>query len=118
MLGLRAVHGFFSSCGEPASHCAGFPCCTAWALGLLGFSSCSSQALECRPSSYGAQAYLLQRIWDLPGPGVVQVLPALAGGFFTTETTGEPCLPQFDHGHSGKEYMKKKNKCKHKLSLN
>ena len=38
-----AVHGFFSSCGErgllrscgtPASHCSGFSCCRAGALGM------------------------------------------------------------------------------------
>ena len=26
-------------CGTLASHCGGFSCCRAWALGLMGFSS-------------------------------------------------------------------------------
>ena len=63
-------------CGARASHCGGFFCCRAWALGArasvvaacgfsscgtwalehVGFSSCGTQALECRLSSYGAQA--------------------------------------------------------------
>ena len=29
-------------------------------------------------------------MWDLPGPGIEPVSPALAGGFFTTESPGEP----------------------------
>ncbi|KAJ8786092.1 hypothetical protein J1605_006672 [Eschrichtius robustus] len=35
-----------------------------------GFSSCSSQALECRLSSCGTQAQLLHGMWDLPAPGL------------------------------------------------
>ena len=47
-------------------------------------SSCSSQALERRFSSCGTQAYLLCGMWDLPGPGLESVSPALAGRFLTT----------------------------------
>ena len=53
----------FSSCGERASHCAGFSCCGAQALGAPasvvvahGLSSCGTRALERRLSSCGAQA--------------------------------------------------------------
>ena len=28
--------------------------------------------------------------WDLPGPGIKPVSPALAGGFFTTESPEKP----------------------------
>ena len=49
-----------------------------------GFSSCGSQALERRLSSCGARASLLCGMWDLPGPGLEPVSPALAGGFLTT----------------------------------
>ena len=28
-------------------------------------------------------------MWDLPGPGIEPVSPALAGGFFTTEPPGK-----------------------------
>ena len=50
-------------CGARASHCGGFSCCGAWALGMLatvvrvrGLSSCGSQALEHKLSSCGAWA--------------------------------------------------------------
>ena len=62
-LGLHCCTWAFSSCSEwggvtlccgaQASHCGGFSCCGAWALGMrtsvvvaCGVSSCSSQALE------------------------------------------------------------------------
>ena len=65
--------GFLSSCGERqgatlrcgvwASHCGGFSCCGARALGTWAsvvvahrLSSCGSQALERRLSSCGARA--------------------------------------------------------------
>ena len=32
-------------------------------------------------------------MWDLPGPGLEPVFPALAGGFFTTVPPGKPCKP-------------------------
>ena len=42
--------GRLSGCGAQASHCGGFSCCRAQALGM-GFSSCRSQALGHRLSS-------------------------------------------------------------------
>ena len=33
---------------------------------------------------------MLQGMWDLPGPGMEPVSPALGGGFFTTEPPGKP----------------------------
>ena len=53
VLGLCCCTGFFSSCGKRgllsscgvlASHCGGFSCCRARALGCLGFSSCGTWA--------------------------------------------------------------------------
>ena len=83
------LRGFFSSCGERgplsscdthASHCSGFSGCGAGALGE------PASAVAARgPSSCGAWASLLCRIWDLPRPGIKPVSPALAGSFFTTE---------------------------------
>ena len=77
-LGLRCCAWAFSSCSERASHCGGFSCCGAWALGTRasvavahglsscgswasvvvarGLSSCGSRALEHRLSSCGAWA--------------------------------------------------------------
>ena len=83
-------------CIVRASHCGGFSCCRARALGARaavvvarGLSSCGSRALECRLSSCGAQAQLLRGMWDLPGPGLEPVSPALAGRFLTTVPPGK-----------------------------
>ena len=35
---------------------------------------------------------MLHDMWDLPGPGIEPVPPALVGGFFTTEPPGNPCI--------------------------
>ena len=68
-----------------------------WALGARAsvvvarrLSSCGSQALECRLSSCGTWAYLLCGMWDLPGPGLEPMYPALAGRFLTTAPPGKP----------------------------
>ena len=90
-------------CGARASHCGGFSCCRAWALGAQAsvvvarrLSSCGSRALERRVSSCGAQAQLLRGMWDLPGPGLEPVSPALAGRFLTTAPPGKSLsLPLF-----------------------
>ena len=55
----------------------------------VGFSSCGSWALEHRLSSCGAWALLLRGKWDLPGPGLEPVSPALAGVFLTTAPPGK-----------------------------
>ena len=85
-------------CGVRASHCGGFSCCRAQALGARasvvvarGLSSCGSRDLENRLSSCGAQAQLLRGMRDLSGPGLVPMSPALAGGFLTTAPPGKPC---------------------------
>ena len=95
VLGLHAV------CGLPLSHCS---CnsllprvgCGAWLCGMqasvvatCGLSSCGSRALEHRLSSYVSRAQLLQGMWDLLGPGIKPVSPALAGRFFSTEPPGK-----------------------------
>ena len=49
-----------------------------------GLSSCGSRAVERRLSSCGTLASLLRGMWDLPGPGLEPMSPALAGGFLTT----------------------------------
>ena len=77
--------GLLSGCDVQASHCSGFSCCWAWALGPKGFSSCSSRALGYRLNSYGVAVLLLCGMWDLPGPGIELMSPTLAGRFFTTE---------------------------------
>ena len=80
-----------SECGAQAfaSPCGGFSCCWAPALGRTHFSSFGAWAVKPRLSSCGARAYLLHGIWDLPGPGIKPVSPAL--GFLTTESPRKPC---------------------------
>ena len=53
-------------------------------------SSCGSQALEQRLNNCDTQAQLLHGMWDLLGPGMEPVSPALAGRFFTTEPPEKP----------------------------
>ena len=84
-------------CGAWASHCSGFSCCGARALGVrasvvvaCGLNSCGSRVLERRLSSCGARAQLLRGMWDPPGPGLEPVSPALAGRFLTTAPPGKP----------------------------
>ena len=43
-----------------------------------------------RLSSCGSRAHLLRGMWDLPGPGLEPVSPALAGRFPTTAPPGKP----------------------------
>ena len=83
-------------CGVRASHCGGFSCCGARALGTQasvvvarGLNSCGFWALERRLSSRGAQAQLLRGMRDLPRPWLEPLSPALAGGFLTTAPPGK-----------------------------
>ena len=72
-------------CGARASlHCGGFSCCGAWALGTQ-----ASVVAACGLRSCGTWAQLLRGMWDLPGPGIEPMSPALAGGFLTTVPPGK-----------------------------
>ena len=82
-------HMGFSSCGTRAS-----------VVVAHGLSSCGSRALECRLSSCGPGAQLLRGIWDIPGPGLEPVSPALTGGFLTTAPPGKSHY-RFLHKHPG-----------------
>ena len=63
-----------------------------WCTGCrcTGLSSCGSRVLESRLGSCGARAQLPLGMWDLPGPGLEPMSPALAGGFLTTVPPGKP----------------------------
>ena len=86
--GSLLVRGFFSSCGEQELLFS----CGGWACHRGGFSFCRAWALTaaCGLSSCVVWAWLLYGMWDLPGPGIEAVFPALAGRFFTTEPPGKP----------------------------
>ena len=57
--------GAILGCSARVSHCGGFSCCGTWNLDHSGISSCGTQAL------------LPPSMWDLPGPGIKPVSPAL-----------------------------------------
>ena len=82
-LQLRRM-GVTLCCSVWASHCGGFSFCRAWALGMW-----ASVVVALRLNSCGTQAQLLRGMWDLPGPGLKPVSPALAGGFLTTAPPGK-----------------------------
>ena len=99
MHGLSLV---VASGGHSSLRCSGFS--SRWPLllrstGALGarasvvvvhgLSSCGLWGLERRLSSCGTWASLLHDMWDLPGPGIEPVSPALAGGFLTTVPPGK-----------------------------
>ena len=84
-----------ASGGYSLLQCVGFS--LRWLLLLrstgsrrVGFSSRGSGALERGLSSCGAWTLLLRGMWDLPGPGLEPVSPALAGRFLTTAPPGRP----------------------------
>ena len=68
--GMRAF-SVVESRGDSSLCCTGF--LLRWLLSL---------------QSYGAQASLLHSMWNLPGPEIKPVSPALAGGFLTTGLPG------------------------------
>ena len=83
-----------ASGGYSLLRCTGFS--LRWLLLLrsmgsrrAGFSSCGTRALEHRLSCCGARAQLLHNMWDLPGPGIKPVSPALAGRFLSTAPPGK-----------------------------
>ena len=59
-------------------------------------SSYGSRALEHRLSSCGTWAQLLRGMWDLPGPGLEPMSPALAGGFLSTAPPEKSLMKHFE----------------------
>ena len=86
MLGLRFCVRAFSSCGERG------PLFIAvhWPLTVAASLVVEHRLQTCRLSRCGSRAQLLRGMWDLPGPGLEPVSPALAGRFSTTAPPGKP----------------------------
>ena len=86
VLGLRFCARAFSSCGKWG------PLFTAVCGPLtIADSLVTEHRLQTRRlSNCGSRAQLLRGMWDLPGPGLEPVSPALAGGFLTTAPPGKP----------------------------
>ena len=57
-----------------------------------GLSSSSFLALEHRLNSWGTRALLLSSMWNLPGPRIELISPALVGGFLSTVPPGKSSL--------------------------
>ena len=64
-------------------------------LQVHGLSSCDLRALERWLIRCGAWTQLLRSMWDLPGPGLEPMSPALADGFLTTVPPGKPLVFTF-----------------------
>ena len=78
--------------GCSLSQCTGFslqwlPLMQSTGSGCTGFGSCST-----RGSSCGTRAQLLRGMWNLPGPGIEPVSPALAGGLLSPVSPGKFCF--------------------------
>ena len=85
--------GLLSSCGAWASHCSGFSCCRAWALGLQASEAAAGGLRSC-----DAWAQLLHSMWNLPGPGIEPLSPTPVGSF----------LPLYHHGSPTQGIIKRK----------
>ena len=97
MLGLRFCARAFSSCGErePLFIAVRGPL-------TIAASFVAEHRLQMhRLSNCGLRAQLLCGMWDLPGPGLEPVSPALAGRFSTTAPPGKPYLCCFKRHRFG-----------------
>ena len=72
---VAVSRGLLSGCGAGASHCGGFSCCRACALGCLGFRSCSFWAPEHRLSCSAARGILQDQESDTRDPKCRHGLP-------------------------------------------
>ena len=85
VLGLRFCARAFSSCGKqgPLFIAVHGP------LTIVASLVVEHKLQTHRLSNCGSRAQLLRGMWDLPGPGLEPVSPALAGRFSTTAPPGE-----------------------------
>ena len=91
VLGLRFCARAFSSCGKwgPLFITVRRP------LTIVASLVAEHRLQTHRLSNCGSRAQLLRGMWDLPGPGLEPVSPALAGGFLTTAPPGKPLSKTF-----------------------
>ena len=85
VLGLRFCARAFSSCDK------WWPLFIAVRGPLTIAASLLEHRLQMRRlSNCDSRAQLLRGMWDIPGPGLEPVSPALAGRFLTTAPPGKP----------------------------
>ena len=63
--------------------------CTGFSLGWLLFMQSTSSRVS-RLITWGEWTYLPHGMWDLPGPGIELMSPALSGRFPTPGAPGKP----------------------------
>ena len=86
VLGLRFCARAFSSCGKRGPLLIAVRGPLTVAASLVAEHRLQTRRL----SNCGSRAHLLHGTWDLPGPGLEPVFPALAGRFSTTVPPGKP----------------------------
>ena len=86
VLGLRFCARAFSSCGKRGPLFIAVRGPLTVAASLVAEHRLQTRRL----SNCGSRAQLLHGMWDLPGPGLEPMSPALAGGFLTTAPPGKP----------------------------
>ena len=100
VLGLRFCVRAFSSCGKWGP----FFIAVCGPLTIVASLVAEHRLQTRRLSNCGLRAQLLRGMWDLPGPGLEPVSPALAGGFSTTAPPGKP--PRLNFKGTGTEARK------------
>ena len=86
VLGLRFCARAFSSCGKRGP----LFIAVCGPLTIVASLVAEHRLQTRRLSDCGTWAQLLHGMWDLPGPGLEPVSPALAGRFSTTAPPGKP----------------------------
>ena len=71
-LSLVVVSGCYSSSGAQASHCGGFSCFWARALGRADFRTCSTWDQQLQPLGSRTQAQKLRCLWEKAGWDVLR----------------------------------------------
>ena len=105
MLGLRFCARAFSSCGERGPLLIAVRGPLTIAASLVAEHRLQTRRL----SNCGSRAQLLCGMWDLPGPGLEPVSPALAGRLSTTAPPEKPHKVHFIDKRSGTSIEFNKN---------
>ena len=95
VLGLRFCARAFSNCGKWGPLFIAVRGPLTFAASLVAEHRLQTRRL----GSCGSRAQPLRSMWDLPGPGLEPVSPALAGRFSTTAPPGKPPPRTFNCRH-------------------
>ena len=89
MLGLRCCTRTFSSCGERGERGLFFVA-VCRLLTVVASLVAEHEFLGAGPQQFWPTGLIaLWHVWDLPGPGIEPVSPALAGGLLSTMPLGK-----------------------------